>query len=104
LRGRSGSTLLDNTSILFGGNLGDANGDRTRLNGISNIYSSPVAASGRIYLTGRDGLTLVLKRSNDLEVIATNRLDERIDAAPALAGNQLFLRGNKSPYCIGEGE
>ena len=74
--------------------------DRTRLNGISNIYASPVGADGHIYVTGRDGTTLVLKRSKDLEVIAANKLDERIDASPALAGSQLFLRGGKFLYCI----
>ncbi|MBC8352815.1 MAG: PQQ-like beta-propeller repeat protein [Planctomycetes bacterium] len=76
--------------------------DRKRLNGVSNIYSSPVGADGRVYITGRNGTTLVLKRSNDLEVIATNKLDEQIDSSPALAGDQLFLRGSNSLYCIGE--
>ena len=74
--------------------------ERTRLPGLSNIYASPVAADGRLYITGRNGKTLVLKRSNELTVIATNKLDERIDTSPSLAGNQLFLRGAKSLYCI----
>ena len=73
---------------------------RTRLPGLSNIYSSPVGAAGRIYVTGRNGTTLVLKRSRQLNVLATNRLDERIDASPALAGTKLFLRGSQSLYCI----
>ncbi len=81
---------------------GDAIIDRTRLNGVSNIYSSLVGADDRVYIAGRNGTTLVLKRSNDLEVIATNRLDERIDSSPALVGKQLFLRGEKSLYCIGQ--
>jgi outer membrane protein assembly factor BamB len=76
--------------------------DRTRLRGISNIYSSPVGADGRVYITGRSGTTLVLKRSKELEVLATNKLADRINASPALAGNQLFLRGNKFLYCIAE--
>lgn len=75
---------------------------RTRLNGISNIYASPVGAGGRVYITGRDGTTLVLKRSPTLEVLAKNKIAERIDASAALAGNQLFLRGTKSLYCIAE--
>lgn len=76
--------------------------DRTRLPGISNMYSSPVGAAGRMYLTGRDGTTLVLKRSDKLEVVATNRLNETMNASPALAGNQLFLRGRKHVYCIAQ--
>ncbi|MEO2008774.1 MAG: hypothetical protein ABGX22_08865, partial [Pirellulaceae bacterium] len=68
------------------------------------IYASPVAANDRVYITGRNGTTLVLKRSNELEVLATNKIDDRINSSPALAGNQLFLRGNRFLYCIAESE
>ena len=71
-----------------------------RINGISNIYASPVAANGRIYIVGRGGTTVVLKHSRTYEPVATNELDERFDASPAVAGNQLFLRGTKHLYCI----
>ena len=71
-----------------------------RVNGISNIYASPVAANGRIYIVGRGGSTVVLKHSRSYEPIATNKLSERFDASPAIAGNQLFLRGEKYLYCI----
>ena len=79
---------------------GDPILDRVRLNGLSNIYASPVGAQGRVYLTGRNGTTLVLKRTKKVEVIARNKLDDTIDASPALAGSQLFLRGGKFLYCI----
>ena len=79
---------------------GDTIMARTRLPAISNIYASPVGAHGRIYITGRNGTTLVLSREKELRVIATNELDDIIDASPALAGNQLFLRGSKFLYCI----
>lgn len=74
--------------------------DRTRLPEISNIYSSLVGADGHIYIVGRNGTTLVLERTDELKVIATNKIEERIDASPALAGNQLFLRGENFLYCI----
>jgi outer membrane protein assembly factor BamB len=64
-----------------------------RIGQLSNIYASPVGASGRVYITGRDGTTLVIQRSRTLTELATNRLDDRFDASPALAGKQLFLRG-----------
>ena len=78
--------------------------DRTRLPGLSNIYASPVGGDGRVYFTGRSGTTLVLRRSKKLEVLATNKLDERFDSSPSLAGNQLFLRGRKFLYCIAQGK
>ncbi|MCH7729553.1 MAG: PQQ-like beta-propeller repeat protein, partial [Planctomycetes bacterium] len=81
---------------------GDTILERTRLPGISNVYSSPVGANGRVYVTGRDGTTLVLKRAKELKVLATNKLDDRIDSSASLAGNQLFLRGRKFLYCIAE--
>ena len=66
-----------------------------------NVYASPVAAAaGRVYITGRNGTTLVLKRSSEVKVLATNKLDDPINASPALAGGQLFLRGSKFLYCI----
>jgi outer membrane protein assembly factor BamB len=76
--------------------------DRVRLPGLRNLYSSPVSAAGRIYLTDREGTTLVFARADKLEVLATNRLGETIDASPAIVGKQLFLRGEKHLYCIEE--
>jgi outer membrane protein assembly factor BamB len=71
-----------------------------RLEGTGNFYASPVAAAGRVYLVGRDGTTVVIKDSDKLEVLATNKLDEGIDASPAVAGKQLFLRGKENLYCL----
>ena len=51
-------------------------------------------------MTDRSGTTLVLKDAETVEVLATNRLDDAIDASPAIAGKQLFLRAEKYLYCI----
>ncbi|MEK6258267.1 MAG: PQQ-binding-like beta-propeller repeat protein [Planctomycetota bacterium] len=74
--------------------------ESTRLQGLSNVYASPVGAADRVYFVGRDGTTVVLKRSATLEILATNRLDDLIDASPAIAGKQFFLRGQKHLYCL----
>ena len=71
-----------------------------RIGQLSNIYASPVGASGRVYITGRGGKTLVIRRSTTFKELAVNRLDDRFDASPALAGSQLFLRGSEYLYCI----
>lgn len=76
--------------------------DAERLEAIPNVYSPPVGAGGRVYLVGRNGATVVIRHSEKLEVLATNRLDEKFDASPALAGNQLFLRGHEFLYCLAE--
>lgn len=73
-----------------------------RLEGLQGVYASPVGASGKIYLVGRNGTTVVIKLSDKLEVLATNRLDERFEASPAAAGKELYLRGHEYLYCIAE--
>jgi outer membrane protein assembly factor BamB len=74
--------------------------DRQRLPGLSNVYASPASAAGRIYFVGRDGATVVLRDGPALDVLATNQLDDPIDASPAIVGRQMFLRGARHLYCI----
>ncbi|OYW19319.1 MAG: hypothetical protein B7Z55_09085 [Planctomycetales bacterium 12-60-4] len=74
--------------------------EATRLEGLSNLYASPVGCADRVYYVGRDGVTLVLQNSPTLEVLATNRINDSIDASPAISGNQLFLRGRGHLYCL----
>lgn len=73
-----------------------------RLEGLNEIYASPVAAKDRVYVLGRDGKCLVLKKGPKLEVLATNKLDDRTDASIALAGKEIFIRGSRNLYCIAE--
>jgi hypothetical protein len=61
-----------------------------------------VGAAGRVYLVGRDGGALVIKDSDELEVLATNRLDDSFDASPAVVDNMLLLRGKAHLYCLAE--
>ncbi|HWY74573.1 MAG TPA: PQQ-binding-like beta-propeller repeat protein [Verrucomicrobiae bacterium] len=76
--------------------------DAERLEAVPNIYASPVGAEGRIYIAGRDGATVVLKQSDKVEILATNKLDDGFDASPAVVGKELFLRGHEYLYCIVE--
>jgi outer membrane protein assembly factor BamB len=76
--------------------------DGEKLEALAGVYASPVGASGRIYLTGRNGAIIVLKQSDKLDVLATNQLQEKFDASPAVVGKELFLRGKESLYCVSE--
>ena len=73
-----------------------------RVDGLENVYSSIVGADGRIYVTGRNGMTVVLSESAEYEVLARNQLDEGFEASPAIAGKEIFLRGPHHVYCIAE--
>lgn len=76
--------------------------DRQRVPRMENVYASPVGAADRVYLVARDGTTVVLAHGGELEVLATNALDDPIDASPAAVGRELFLRGEKYLYCLSE--
>lgn len=76
--------------------------DQKRVPGLGDSYASPVGAAGRIYWTGRDGTTVVIKHADELEVLATNELGEPVDASPAIVGNEIFIRSDKHLYCISE--
>ena len=95
-------TYADNKAILtcLNAKTGTALIKAQKVDGVEGVYSSIVAAAGRIYLTGRNGGTVVIKSSDKYEVLASNTLAEAFDASPALAGRQLFLRGKTHLYCI----
>jgi outer membrane protein assembly factor BamB len=71
-----------------------------RLSKIST-YASPFAtADGRIYFASA-GKSYVLKVGQKLEVLATNDLDEDNRSSAAVSGGRIYLRGDKTLYCIG---
>ena len=73
-----------------------------RINGLRDIYASPVAASDRVYMVGRSGMTIVASHSEMPRMLSANRLDDSFSASPALAGQEIFLRGEKYLYCVGK--
>ncbi len=80
---------------------GKPRGESIRLEGIEDfIFASPVGAAGRIYITGRDGSTVVLRHDRENAAIALNHLDDTFSASPALAGGELYLRGERFLYRI----
>ena len=75
--------------------------ETVRVEGVNNIYASPIAAGGHVYLTDRRGTIAVVADAPVLKVIATNDMGEGVDATPAAAGNQLFVRGERHLFCLG---
>ena len=72
-----------------------------RLPGMNDIYASPVAAGGHVYITDRSGVTAVLRADPaNPEILAHNVLDDTFSASAAIAGDELFLRGSRALYCI----
>ena len=73
-----------------------------RLGDIGDIYASPVAAAGRLYVTDLNGATAVISNGEIPRLIGINRLNDPMAASAALAGRELFLRGEKNLYAIAE--
>ena len=81
---------------------GKPRGEPLRLDGIrDHIFASPVGAAGRIYVTARDGRTVVLRHDAKNEALSVNQLDDSFSASPALVDRELYLRGERFLYCIG---
>jgi outer membrane protein assembly factor BamB len=78
--------------------------NQERLPGVSTIYASPVGAAGKVYISSREGVTLVLKHGPEkkITVLATNQLDGPIDASPAIIGPEMYIRTDTHLYCIAE--
>ena len=82
---------------------GQPRGEPLRLDGIRDfIFASPVGAAGRLYITARDGTTVVLRHDRENAPLAVNHLDDSFSASPALAGGELYLRGERFLYCLAE--
>lgn len=73
-----------------------------RLEDAPNVYASPVAADGRVYVVSRDGTTVVLAAGPRPEVLAVNVLGEPMDASPALVEREIYLRSARHLWRISD--
>ncbi len=96
--------IKSNDGILsvFDSLTGQPHYQRQRLQGVPNVFASPVGAAGRVYIVGRDGTTLVIRQGDDYEVLASNTLDDGFDASPAIVNDDIYLRGYRYLYAITE--
>ena len=94
--------LKGNTGVLsaFDAKSGKPHYQVQRIEGVPNVFASPVGADGKIFVLGQDGSAAVIKHGPTYEVLATNKLDDRFDASPALADGEMYLRGYRYLYCV----
>ena len=64
--------------------------------------ASPVAADGKLYLAGEDGLIFVLDAGTRLKLLAVNPLGEPLMATLALSDGMMYVRGSKHLFGIGK--
>jgi outer membrane protein assembly factor BamB len=67
----------------------------------ATFTASPVAFEGKILLTSEDGDTFIVKAGPKHEIIGTNSVGEPVYASPAIADGNIYIRGEKNIYAIG---
>lgn len=96
--------LRSNNGILscFNARTGKEYYSGQRLEGMGNVFASPVGAKDRVYVVGQKGTMYVIKHGPSFEILAKNILDDNFSASPAIVGSTLYLRGYKNLYCVEE--
>jgi len=69
---------------------------------MSHHHASLVSANGFVYFLSDKGICNVVRPGPTFDLVATNELGEPTYASPAISQGQLFIRGEKSLFCIGK--
>ena len=64
--------------------------------------ASPLAADGHLYFTAEDGRVLVVKAGPEYELVATNELNEKVLATPAISEGAMYFRTQSSLIAVGQ--
>lgn len=67
----------------------------------ATYYASPLIAAGNLYAARDDGVVFVARVADKFQVLAENRLGERVIASPVAVVNRLFIRGEQHLFCAG---
>jgi outer membrane protein assembly factor BamB len=62
--------------------------------------ASPVYAAGKIYALSEAGETIVLAPGSEFKVLSRNPLGEKCQASPAVSRGRIFIRSDKTLFCI----
>ncbi len=68
---------------------------------IGGVYSaSAVAGDGKVYFANEGGEVVVMRAGREPEILARNRLEERILASPAISNGRIYLRTDRHLFSI----
>jgi outer membrane protein assembly factor BamB len=72
---------------------------------VGKFSSSPIAAEGRVYFQNEAGVTYVLEPGPKMKLVSQNSLDaparEEFRASLTPSAGQMFIRSDRTLYCIG---
>jgi outer membrane protein assembly factor BamB len=66
----------------------------------TNFTSSPWAYNGKLFCLSEEGQTFVIGTSEEFKLLHVNQLDDFAQASPAIVGDRLLLRTEKTLYSI----
>lgn len=73
---------------------------RKRLD-LGELFPSVVRAGDYVFVSGKNGKTLVIKPAREYQEVSVNEL-ERFSSTPIFVGRRMYLRTDKHLYCIGK--
>jgi outer membrane protein assembly factor BamB len=73
-----------------------------RLGASGPYFSSPILAGNRIYACSRNGVVSVFPTGDTFRLLFQTPLGENINATPAVVGNVLYVRTDKTLYAFGK--
>ena len=74
---------------------------RMRTKGSGTPYASPLIAGGNIFTTAGNGLISVLTLGPKPELLATNKMGDRVYATPAISDCVLYVRTHSALFAFG---
>lgn len=70
---------------------------------VSGSWTSPILASGFLYVANESGDVVVIAADPRLELKVVNRLGEALSSSPAAADGNLYLRTDLALWCLRDG-
>ncbi|MDX8340146.1 PQQ-binding-like beta-propeller repeat protein [Draconibacterium sp. IB214405] len=71
------------------------------LGSVGGFTASGVAADGKVYLCSEQGDVFVVKAGPEFQIIEHNKMNDVLMASPAINGNVLYFRTQKSVVAVG---
>jgi outer membrane protein assembly factor BamB len=81
---------------------GEAFYEQERLEAEGQYWASPIAANGKIYFASTRGNITVIEAADNLNVLARNKIGERVTATPAIADDKLYVRAANHLWAFGK--
>ncbi len=75
---------------------------RQRLPQVKTMAASPLVVAGKLLLLDEDGNAFIVATGPKYELLGKHKVEGLFWSTPAVAGNELFLRGSNCLYCIRE--